>query len=416
MVSGYYFICEEDADITHTHVLFYYKAVGGGNAHPLYLTFGEDRIEFFFNGDIKKHLEGKITKEFIETPPLFSLPLAKDKGSIKALQEQLASLYKGKFPIISGNKRSAKKDDYRLLENVERGNFSYKAANILRRFPIISWDYPNLEIDHTEESINILFYRDLILDFLFDLKHKPEVFEASPNFKKVSILIRDSVMIQAIAAKAEFYYQFGFQNKASSTDENDFDLSFETKNGIDEIKNSFSNWISLLQEHEAHTVINEPHKWFEDVETEMTNALRYKEDAISNYGDQILKREINQSAEKHNDSISKWFIERNNILKAWMNNTCFEKGVFWASLIIIIYILGSVFLSIYNKYIIPCEQWNLISNPWIYLIPVCVLICGFIYCLANKIQKNVKLQKLIKLISPNNLKTKRKVQNFNNYE
>ncbi|WP_417558404.1 hypothetical protein [Mesoflavibacter zeaxanthinifaciens] len=397
MDSGYYFICEEDADITHTHVLFYYKAVGSGNVHPLYLTFGKDRIDFFFNGDINKHLERKTNKEFIETPPLFSLPLAKDKGSVNALEEQLASLYKGKFPIMSGNKRSAGKDDYRLREDIERGDFSYKAARVIERFPEINADDKSDEkITHKEKKINILFYRDLILDFLFDLKHKPEVFEASPNFKKVSALIRDSFILQAIAAKAEFYFQFAFLGEVNPSNEHNFDLSIDNKKGIEEIKDSYLNWASLLQENEASSVINESNSWFDDVETEMTNALHYKKENFNNNENQKLKSEINQSAEKLTESISKWFIERNNILKAWMNNTCFEKGIFWASLFLILYSIVTIWLSIYEMNKIPCEQWDLITVPWIYLIPALIILFGTIFCFIlskNKIIRKTKSNK-----------------------
>ncbi len=394
MDSSSYFELRESSDLLKGQILFSYTSLksGKGYKYPVFLIFNSERIDFYFNGVIKKKQtedENKVDNypEFVENH-LFSLNLHKGKGNVLKLGDSLRDLFDKKFPVIEDffiykgkenrhhhkshityaelkefqnikkNKDKKQTEDANKVdihpEFVEMPPFSlnlYKGKeNVLKS---------STENKEKEDEKNVgekLSYKKLLLDFLFDVYHS-DVFENDPAFTQIKQHLDEIPFIQAIKRKAEFYYQVE-NNKIGENL-----ITFDSSNShyIDNLINAQKNWLEILQEEGVHKIINNENKWFDDVETEVKNVFdeqlvrdefkdnKKNKNHNSTDGNEAKNHDLEKNKKlwkEHKDFLIaqktytvKWFIKRNNIIDAWR---LFDP-LKWTGMILAILILFLIF-------------------------------------------------------------------------
>ena len=298
MDNGYFFKIREGSDLFKGQILFSYTGLKIENKpeYPVFMVFNHERINFYFTGLIKEEAHPREKKgphpEFVENK-LFSLNLHKGKENVLNLNDSLRVLFNSKFPVI--------KDVVITKTNNNRNKTDYHITYAdLEKFSI------NIK---ENEAGKKLYYRTLILDFLFDAYHS-NVFENSPAFTQIKQHLEEIPFIQAIKRKAEFYYQVK-NNRVKEKF-----VTFDTTNShyIENLTKAQQEWLEILQKEGSHKIINKDNRWFEDVETEgkevFKKQLKIKDFARNwaNYRNSLISQK--------NASL-KWFIKRNNIRDAW---------------------------------------------------------------------------------------------------
>jgi len=359
MTNGYYFLLNEKSNFTKGQVQFYYTAIQGykGANYPVYVTFNNDSVNFYFNGFVQNE-DAEI--EFIETK-LFSLHLYNDIFTKEQLNSTLKNLYAKKFPVLK---------NYFLLENTKT--------------PITLKTFKDLAIFSPQEIDDKLNYKNVLLDFLFDLKHS-NVFDNDPSFNKVKHLIKESFFLQAIAKKVNYYYH---------TENNNEIITFNIKNNKykDRLISAQKKWLDLIDNEESPKIINKKNNWFNDVEKEVNDTFKK---TIKNGESNENFKEYEQTLFENKLKFSKWFIQRNNILKAWF---IFNKlrWLFGISLALIFYVIISVIRKINGyKPFIPLEEWNV--KKWLVCFILLIIAIGVFSTFFDK--KKSFLGKLPKFYS-----------------
>lgn len=405
MDSGYFFKLRDEGNLLDKQILFSYTRIKSASKpeYPVFLVFNMERIDFFFHGQIfntkEKRIKENIPKyEFVENH-LFSLNLHKGKENVAKLNNSFKELFNLKFPVIA---------DLKILNAKEnrQGN-SHITYTDLKTFE----NKGEHKTQNKSDQNITLFYRELLLDFLFDVYHS-NVFENSPVFTTIKQHLEEIPFIQAIKRKAEFYYQV--ENIKTEIDDKKL-ITFDTTNSyyIVSLIKAQKNWLEMLQAEDSYQFINEENRWFDDVETEVRKVLKkqviQKLSVSKNQASIVHSNEKESSFEQlvnHKEISSQWFIKRNNIIDAW--KSAFDTYKLNIS-IDFFKLLGTViplaFLLEIINIIFNIEGLTLIHydlNWWILVALLSifiVLLLSFIYLpyLTKQNSKQFKLNHLVRL-------------------
>ena len=292
MQAGQFFELDNTSSLHKGEVIFRYTKVQAENTrptYPIYLSFKPASIDFYFHGYFKSNEE---TFEFIETN-ILSLPLYNQGTIINELSKALKSVYREEFP---------KENSFKVEGKTNGARNKYPAYSKLSVF----------NPDASEKEIQHLNLRVLLLDFLFDLQHT-DLFKASPYYDKVNQLLRGNLFFEALAAKAKFYYYIENTDKKGN---GKLPFGFNCNNNFNnEYRKAREKWVEIIQNPGSDKVIdgkakrNKSNDWFENIEVELLQILQLE-----------LKKGKKKSAFKtENKKISIWFVERYNLIKAFLS-------------------------------------------------------------------------------------------------
>jgi len=340
------------------------------NEYPIFLYLHKDQIEIRFSGDINLDKE-LIIKDCSPEKEVITINFKPDIFTSIDINEQIKSLVLEEFPIL---------EDYSLSETIKRDQTICYVNT-----------FHNLTINLKEKKLN---FATLFLDILFDFKYNSEVFKDDPNFENIKSNLIKSKLVQAILAKAEFYYQISRLSIPSYLNQS------ENKILSKDINLAQKDWLHLLMEDGISRVVNNKNNWFTDVETEMTKALIFEKKTIKRVKDFKIKKSIGGESKNLREQSTKWFIERNNILKAWLNKGKFEIAIYLFSLLIFLIVPLSIYANIYDKWFIDYFYIDIISDTLygirnIYLPMFILLGLGLFYSLYY----NGFLKKIIALFN-----------------
>ena len=107
MDYGRFFMVHPKADVTRKPVLFFYMPLRGakGSRFPIYLAFYQNKINFYFDGQLKFNNAKNKTNEYSlsESDLILSLDLSPDPVSQERLNSLLADAYFRTFPIADAD-------------------------------------------------------------------------------------------------------------------------------------------------------------------------------------------------------------------------------------------------------------------------------------------------------------------------
>lgn len=209
MNYGRFFALDLDAsDISHGIAVFNYHEVQNRNRntwckeihdtpqYPIYLQFTSEGVSFYLH----------YVKELGESPVahqdslILSLSLSSDLDVKDNLTEAINRIYDTVFPLNLTNNPI-----YEVIqESVSKptGFVCYSSLNIFNKGEKRSRGKGT----DKEEPFNHHFVRKLFLDFLYDLEHS-DVFENIALYDDIYIKLHKNFLFNAIANKAEYYYQ-----------------------------------------------------------------------------------------------------------------------------------------------------------------------------------------------------------------
>ena len=305
---------------------------------PIYVTISKDSIDFHVHyHDEHKHLHNTI----------LSLPLSANLDVKDGLTGALVEGWETNFPrreedgsnylfkllfrtiilddndnlvyysdhVIFGNKKEKKENDKKEREK-ERiiDSIINQVENLAGKIPDKKADENKISkyietVVHKIDSVKPLFkhfIRKLILDFMFDLEHT-KIFQTSSHYEHISVKLKENYFFNALAAKANFYYQkiLMIENRSN------IDIEYYLK--------AEKQWTKCIRSPKAQTNFNDfQDKWFDDPEEEMervygkdfnyVNGLveiyTYKKDKDGILEHKTQKEEIEKSRNKS----SKWLV------------------------------------------------------------------------------------------------------------
>jgi len=347
MANDIFFKPEDNNPFNGKVKIFYYTEIDTGDSeykYPVYISFLGDTVYFRYFGYVNDNDGNNSLGEYT----LFKLHLNTSPATQKKLDEIVRSLYDNSFPLMS---------DYQIPhENTHDLETPIRTYKDLECFS----GTQNNERNTTEEDEHTrkIFYKNLLLDFLYTVKNHPEIFSTDKAFDQIRHLLNDAPILQAISAKAEFYfYKENYINK---------NLHFNVFNNcvnqnIKNFQNALTNWLSIVQKPDSSNLIK-GETWFDDVETEtrkvLENMPRIKKIDTGENNQEIEKRnnfinEFNKNLFKQKEKTLEWFISRNNIFRAWFTFNKF-KLIFFILLALILYFVTNVIFKInfQNKTII----------------------------------------------------------------
>lgn len=117
------------------------------------------------------------------------------------------------------------------------------------------------------ESTDCIVYKELLLDFLFDINHS-EVFQSYEQFDETLSTLMNNTLFKAIAFKYEFFYQ----KNISENKDNEFIALQYLK--------AQERWLGLMVNDVKEETINRHNKWFKSIDQEYKLAFIHKFTAI----------------------------------------------------------------------------------------------------------------------------------------
>ena len=346
MNQGYFF--QLDASSLHTEgtILYRYLRVRRREnielvnlavpQYPIYLDIKSTAIDFFFHGIRSSVANDNIGTKTQQAPAfnhinirILHLPLSKNI----AVKDNLTSILTNCFDL-----------KYELHKIYSTDYLISDAVNSIH--------YSNLEVfnpANTEEKRedNILFFRKLFLDFLFDLEHS-KVFENSPFYEEAEIHLIENVFFHYIANKARFYYEWNQYQEQIAKNKQYIPGYY--------LINSEKQWLESCLNPHSPMMFAESGGWFEPVEDEVKNVIfneRRKKwiNDLANHSNEngadekksidLNKklRQIRQTNKRLLIKISKWFLRRYNLDAAFasllLNFPEVELRLFFLTLLIV---------------------------------------------------------------------------------
>ncbi len=345
MPNDIFFIAEDENPFNGKVKIFYYTEINvedSGYKYPVYVSFLDDTVYFRYFGYVNNNDGNNSFGEYT----LFKLHLNTSPATQKKLDETVISLYDNSFPLMS-DYHIPQRDTHNLGTPIR----NYKTYKDLKCFSDTQNDERNT-IEGNEHTRKI-FYKDLLLDFLYTVNKHPEIFNSDKAFDKIKHLLNDAPILQAISAKAEYYFykENYIENRLF------FNVFQNNKNqNIKNFQNALNHWLSILQKTDSYNLIKGK-SWFNDVETETRKVLTdmpvIKEIDNSENRSEIDKtnkfiNKFNLNLFKKKEKSLEWFISRNNILRAWFVFDKF-KLIFFILLILILYFVTNTIFTISFK-------------------------------------------------------------------
>lgn len=271
MNYGRFFVLDiEASDITQGISVFNYRGVkylknddkcenkADTPTYPIYISFTPQGVFFYVHFAVKNEKK-EIPSVIHQNSLILSLPLSSNFDIRDHLTDCLNDIFRTAFPVNTDNNYLYDIIDRHIKSSEDLGkDITYSSLEIFG----INYQKPK-----TQNRPPIIgFLRKLFLDFLYDLKHT-SVFENASVYDQVYVGLHENFLFNAIANKAEYYYQRKQQVKASVTgypwDRADRQLFY-----ADYFSQAEQKWIETITNPKADRSFFES-GWFSDVETEM---------------------------------------------------------------------------------------------------------------------------------------------------
>ena len=404
MNYGRFFVLDlEASDLTHGISVFNYRGIkyekDDGKCeekrdtpkYPIYLQFTPKGVFFYIHYAIKKELDKEDFDIVHQNSPILSLLISSNFDIKDNLTDCLNNIFYTTFPDNA-------KDNciYDIIERNVRSSEKQKKDITYSSLEIFGINYCKPQVDRPSM---IGFIRKLFLDFLYDLKHTG-VFENASDYDEIYIKLHENFLFNAIANKAEYYYQRKQQQKSPEVDcpwkAMDWQLFYS-----DFYSKAEQKWIETITDPKADRCFYES-DWFSDVETEMnrvyiSGAVRFRlpvkkghrpeylvsektkccHEYVSDivikggYTDEYLsivrsKREIKERLKLSAKSASNWYLKKysfSGTTKIW-----YGKNYIWFRSIIVLFIL-----SLCSVLIIPSVQEEILPDQ---VIPPLIIVCS----------------------------------------
>ena len=315
MDYGRFFMVHPNADVTRKPVLFFYLPLRGrkGSRFPIFLAFYQNKINFYFDGQLKFKAEkdegNTETEEYSlsESDLILSLDLTPDPVAQERLHSLLADAFKRKFPIAENVYIDIKQDN----NEINRPLYEVKT-------------YKDLDVFGGLKHSNKLSFKNLILDFLFEANRENSVFNACKQFAHIKYLMNQSLFLTALRRKAEFYYLVENYNHNENPSfvfseywERDVNKNIEFDIYQKKLVKAQKLWLETLHKSGSHKVVNKNNRWFENVEAETEKVFREIKNKKIEDGREQGNAKYRKKLNKQKSHSAKWLLYRTAIMKSW---------------------------------------------------------------------------------------------------
>jgi hypothetical protein len=350
MNRGLYFKVDENSDYANGILYFRYipiirsKRKGGESDYPIYMTISSSSINFF----IQERLNQESTYKHTE---LFHLPLSTNLRSRDNLKNLLKEFFNK--PV-----QEVKFSSYTCRKNLDPPTYA-------------DLDFPEVIVVSNHWNINsetfFITYRQLILDFLFDLEHS-QVFINSPYYEKAEESLRQDLFFSSLASKYDFYYKKELLKKGKEAYQKDEVMRIkEVEDGKmtnENLKKWQSNrqsvikklyddyilarnqWLEIICSPGMDKIINPVNNWFTTIEKEHRNI--YFKDNIPENSKFIKNISTTNESKIIWKNSSKWFLRRYDFISAARLAMPIQGNLFLLLslvLLMFVYILVSLFFD-----------------------------------------------------------------------
>ncbi len=286
MNYGHFFALDlEASDISHGIAVFNYHEVQNLNRstwcqeshdtpqYPIYLQFTSEGV-FFYLHYVKESDGNQVIHQ---DSLILSLLLSSDLDVKDNLTEAINRIYDTVFPL-----NLASNPIYEIIqENVSKPTqlVCYSSLGIFNKQERQSHRRNTDE----KEPFNHHFVRKLFLDFLYDLEHT-DVFENITLYNDIYIKLHKNFLFNAIASKAEYYYQRHQQVLYKKTSRAPWDIPQKRLFYAEYYAKAEQRWIEIITSAKADRCFNDS-QWFSDVESEMDSIYMSTSEMIRMDGD-----------------------------------------------------------------------------------------------------------------------------------
>ncbi len=272
MNYGRFFALDLDAsDIPHGIAVFNYHEVQNANRntwcdeihdtpqYPIYLQLTSEGV-FFYLHYVK---ELNVDKAVHQDSLILSLSLSSDLDVRDNLTEAINRIYDTVFPLNLANDSIYDVTQESLTESPER--ICYSSLNVFNKEKRQSQGGRNTG----QKPFNYRFIRKIFLDFLYDLEHS-DVFENIILYDDIYIKLHKNFLFNAIANKAEYYYQRQQQLLFQKNPDCPWDMAEKKLFHAEYYAKAEQRWVETIANDKAERCFNDS-QWFSDIESEMAS-------------------------------------------------------------------------------------------------------------------------------------------------
>lgn len=311
MNYGRFFALDLDAsDISHGIAVFNYHEVQNLNRnnwckeihdtpqYPIYLQFTPEGVSFYLHY-VKELGENQVAHQ---DSLILSLSLSSDLDVKDNLTEAINRIYDTVFPLNLSNNPI-----YEVIqESVSKptGLVCYSSLNIFNKGEKRSCGKGT----DKKEPFNHHFVRKLFLDFLYDLEHS-DVFENTALYDDIYIKLHKNFLFNAIANKAEYYYQRYQQVLYNGTLRAPWNIPQKKLFYAEYYAKAEQRWVETITNAKADRCFNDS-QWFSDVESEMDSVYISKSEVTCRDCGKVE----NDYMECCNEYVSKIIVPPHNVL------------------------------------------------------------------------------------------------------
>lgn len=302
MQEGHFFKLDRDSLPHEGQVIFRYLPVQREKDsekslpyYPVYLVLKPHALEFYYNGTAQE------SKEHVHIR-LLDIPLTPNLTAEDNATDILVNIYRKTF-LLGKHYQNKVGDSVHSFWNLS----PFYSEDIYRK--IIEDQFP----DSSDTGIDkYIFFRKLVLDFLFDLEHTG-IFENSPYYQDIVRLLLSNPFFSAIRAKSAYYYDR--QNYINNRADNDARLFYAKK-----LEAAEKRWLNLLlAESTCELFMSAKENWFHPVEQEYSNVLFNKNKFDRSRWRRLLEGKDKQVGDENMAILRKsasWYLRRYNFKRA----------------------------------------------------------------------------------------------------
>ncbi len=238
----------DDGIVYYRYLRIYRKENKGGESdYPVYLSISSSAITFYIQ---KREENFKIYKH----SELFHIPLSVNLRAKKNIENIFKNIYEANITELEEKNDFNKSNTYAKDDAKD----TYSDSNLIQSKKDL------------KDSKYLLSFRELILDFLFDVEHC-RVFRSSSLYKKMKESLTSDPFFVALSAKYDFYYKR--KTLINHTGEN----SPVSKKLYNDYYKAHNQWLDIICEPGMGSIICENNKWFDEIEKEHKNVLFYRQ-------------------------------------------------------------------------------------------------------------------------------------------
>lgn len=272
----------ETSDIPHGIAIFNYHVVRNWNRstwcneiqdmpqYPIYLQFTSEGVFFYL------HVNELMGDRIIHQDCLIlSLLLSSDLDVRDNLTEAINRIYDTAFPKNLTNEVPEES----MLKSPEC--ICYSALDVFNKQEKQSYGKRTDE----QETVNHCYVRKIFLDFLYDLEHS-DVFKNIVLYDDIYIKLHKNFLFNAIANKAEYYYQRYQQILHKRPFEVPWGIPHKKLFYAEYYAKAEQRWVETITNPQAERCFNDS-QWFSDVESEMASVYVSKSEKAHKNGGRL---------------------------------------------------------------------------------------------------------------------------------